>query len=339
MLRETLRRVRLLGDSQAGNLATRAWTAHGRRTMGRFSRLIFWLALAGFVGSAAAGATVEAPPVIATIKAHPALWTVHSTKGTAYLFGSVHLLPPNIDWHSPAVDAALKASDVFVFEAPMGAEGQEQTAAFIRANGMLPPDQALPALLDDRARKEYRDAIAATHADSATLVHMRPWLAAIVMETSALQASHYSRAGGVDLQLWDYANAQHKQIETFETIAEQLALLMPKDGKLETEEFEAELKEVKTSSGDIGPLVDAWCDGRIGEVARLMNKGLSTTPGAMKLLIDDRNARWAKRLDTMLAEPHTYFVTVGAGHLGGPRGLPALLKEHGYKVETTASTP
>ena len=275
--------------------------------------------------------------MIATIKAHPALWTVRSAKGTAYLFGSVHLLPPNIDWHSPDVDAALKASDVFVFEAPMGAEGQAQTEAFVRANGMLPQNEALPSLLDARARKDYREALAAAHADPATLVHMRPWLAAIVMETSALQASRYSRAGGVDLQLWDYANAQHRKIDTFETIAEQLALLMPKDEKLEKEEFEAELKEVKTSSGEIGALVDAWCDGRIAEVARLMNKGLSTTPGAMKLLIDDRNVRWAKRLDAMLAEPHTYFVTVGAGHLGGPHGLPALLKARGYKIEMTAA--
>lgn len=301
-------------------------------------RLIGSVALIAFIASAAPAATTEAPPMIATIKAHPALWTVHSSKGTAYLFGSIHLLPPNIDWHSPQVDAALKASDVFVFEAPMGAEGQAQTEAFVRANGMLPPTEALPSLLDNRARKDYREALTAAHADPTSLVHMRPWLAAIVMETSALQASHYSRAGGVDLQLWDYANAQHRKVDTFETIAEQLALLMPKDEKLETEEFEAELKEVKTSSGEIGALVDAWCDGRISEVARLMNQGLSTTPGAMKLLIDDRNARWVKRLDTMLAEPHTYFVTVGAGHLGGPHGLAALLKARGYKVDTAAPT-
>jgi uncharacterized protein YbaP (TraB family) len=301
----------------------------------RFFRLVLPGVLAALLVSAAAAA--EAPPVIATIKAHPALWTVHSAKATAYLFGSVHLLPPNIDWHSAAIDGALKASDVFVFEAPMGAEGQAQTEAFVRENGMLPSNKALPALLDDRARKDYREALAASHADAAALVHMRPWLAAIIMETSALQSSHYSRAGGVDLQVWDYANAQQKKIETFETVEEQLALLMPKDAKLETEEFEAELKEVKSSSGEVGALVDAWCDGRISEVARLMNEGLSTTPGAMKLLIDDRNTRWAKRLDTMLAEPHTYFVTVGAGHLGGPHGLPALLKAHGYSVDVTTS--
>ena len=202
---------------------------------------------------------------------------------------------------------------------------------------MLPPDKALPSLLDARARKDYRTALAAAHADPATLVHLRPWLAAIVMETSELQNAHYSRADGVDVQLWDYANAQHKKIETFETIEQQLALLMPKDQKLEKEEFEAELKELQTSSGEIGTLVDAWCDGRIEEVARLMNKGLSTTPGAMKLLIDDRNARWAKRLEAMLAEPHTYFVTVGAGHLGGPHGLAALLKARGYASDMSES--
>jgi hypothetical protein len=300
------------------------------------SRAAHAAALIGFLVAVASASAAEAPPVVATIRAHPAIWTVHSPKATAYLFGSVHLLPPNIDWHTPAVDAALNSSDVFVFEAPMGTEGQAQTQAFVRANGMLPPNQALPSLLDTGARKDYRDAIAAAHADPSALVHVRPWLAAIVMETSALQASHYSRAGGVDLQLWNYANAQHKRIETFETIEEQLSLLMPKDEKLEKEEFEAALKELKTTSGEIGTLVDAWCNGRISDVARLMNKGLSTSPGAMKLLIDDRNARWMKRLDAMLTEPHTYFITVGAGHLGGPRGLPNLLKTRGYRVEISA---
>jgi len=303
----------------------------------RFFKLIWSGALAALIASVVCAAAAEAPPVVAKIKAHPAIWTVHSPNATAYLFGSVHLLPPNIDWHTRVVDAALKSSDVFVFEAPMGADGQAQTEAFVRANGMLPPNRALPSLLDTRARKDYRDALGAAHADPSALAHLRPWLAAIVMQTSALQASHYSRTGGVDLQLWDYATAQHKKIETFETIEEQLSLLMPKDEKLEKEEFEAALKQLKTTSGDVGALVDAWCDGRISDVARLMNKGLLSSPGAMKHLIEDRNARWVKRLDLMLAEPHTYFVTVGAGHLGGPRGLPTLLKAHGYKIEMSAT--
>lgn len=214
--------------------------------------------------------------------------------------------------------------------------GQQQTESFVRANGMLPPDTALPALLDRRARQDYRAALVAAHVPPEALVHLRPWLAAIVLQTGLLQVLHYSPGSGVDRQVWAFAAKAGKPVETFETVDEQLALLMPTDRKLETEEFDASLKELRTDTNEVGALVDAWCDGRMGEVARLMNAGLASTPGAMKLLIDDRNVRWAKRLASMLAQHHTYFVTVGAGHLAGPRGLPALLAARGYRVERVA---
>lgn len=285
---------------------------------------------------AEASQPAAAPPVVAKIKAHPALWIVHSPAGSAYLFGSIHLLPPNIDWHARAVDQALAASDIFVFEAPLGDSGKEQTAAFIRANGMLPPDTALPSLLDDSAKRDYRAAIERSHVPPDQLVHLRPWLASLVLETHLVESMHYSPDSGVDRQVWAYAKAQDKQVETLETIDEQLNLLMPKDPKLEAQEFDAGLKELGTDANQVGALVDAWSEGRMNEVARLMNAGLKSTPGAMKLLIDDRNARWVTRISAMLAKHRTYFITVGAGHIAGPRGLPALLAARGYRVEQIA---
>jgi hypothetical protein len=284
-------------------------------------------------GSASAAPAAEPPPVLAKIKAHPALWIVHSRTATAYLFGSIHLLPPNIDWHSHAVDQAMAASDIFVFEAPLGDTGLEQSQAFVRANGMLPPDVSLPSLLDAQARKDYRAAVLASHVSPDALVHMRPWLATVVLETAFLEAAHYSPTSGVDRQVYALAKAEDKPVETFETVNGQLALLMPKQQKLEVQEFDAAIKELMSDMSEIGGLVDAWSEGHMDEVARLMNKGLAGTPGAMKMLIYDRNARWADRMNTMLATHHTYFITVGAGHLAGPRGLPALLAARGYRVE------
>jgi uncharacterized protein len=136
--------------------------------------------------------------------------------------------------------------------------------------------------------------------------------------------------------VWAYATAQGKQIETFETIDEQLTLLMPRDQRLEIEEFDASLRQMGTDASQVGALVDAWCEGRMNKVTKLMNAGLSSTPGAMKVLIEDRNARWVTRLTAMLSEHHTYFVTVGAGHMAGPRGVPALLAAKGYRVEQVA---
>ena len=39
------------------------------------------------------------------------------------------------------------------------------------------------------------------------------------------------------------------------------------------------------------------------------------------------------QLETMLNQKHVYFVTVGAGHLAGPKGVPALLRQDGYRVD------
>jgi len=64
----------------------------------------------------------------------------------------------------------------------------------------------------------------------------------------------------------------------------------------------------------------------VSDVAKLMNKAFASTPGAMKLLIDDRNARWVQRMAGMMAGHHIYFITVGRAILRGravfPRFLP-----------------
>lgn len=302
-----------------------------RRRMSRLARVLSAFAAAVLL-AAVAPADKASAPVLAPIKAHPALWVVHSTTATAYLFGSIHLLPPNVDWHSPAVDAAIAASDVFVFEAPLGEAGVKQTQDFVRANGMLPDNKALASVLAPRARRDYEAALAESHLPPETVAHMRPWLAAIVLETKLMESLNYSPDSGVDRQLWAYAKARQKPVDTFETVAEQLSLLMPANRALEAEEFDASLRELGGNTSQIGALVDAWCEGRIGEVAKITNEGLSATPGAMKLLISDRNLRWYERLSRLLATHKTYFVTVGAGHLAGPKGLAALLAARGYRV-------
>ncbi|MGD0143766.1 MAG: TraB/GumN family protein [Rhizomicrobium sp.] len=275
----------------------------------------------------------DAPVVEAKIQANPALWTVHSANATAYLLGAIHILPANVIWHTPAIDAAIDASDTFVFEAPIDSTGQSAIAAFIRAHGLLPADVTLPSLLDDRGRRDYRDALALTKLPPDRLDQMRPWLAAIVLETTCMEQLHYSPTSGVDRQIVALATARNKSLAYFETDEQQLALLMPTDQKLEVQEFDAGLRQFRSDSASLGPLVDAWSQGNARLVGRLMNKELDTQPGAKKALIDDRNDAWVVQLDKMLREHHTYFITVGTGHLVGPHGVPALLRARGYAVE------
>jgi uncharacterized protein YbaP (TraB family) len=274
-----------------------------------------------------------APPVVSKIMAHPALWVVHSRNATAFLLGSVHLLPTNVEWHTPELNAAILASDTFVFEAPLDESGNTASQEFIREHGTLPPDVSLPSLLDAQTLEDYRNALALTHVPPDSLTHLRPWLAALILEVAFIRAEHYAPESGVDRQVFALANGEGKAMRYFETVGQQFSLLTPKSPKLELAEFDAELKEFRTEANALGPLVDAWSRGNEAELGRLVNADLDSVPGTRKALLDDRNEAWVTQLKTMLAERHTYFITVGAGHLAGPHGIPALLRAQGYRVD------
>jgi uncharacterized protein YbaP (TraB family) len=192
---------------------------------------------------------------------------------------------------------------------------------------------ALSSLLDAKTLEDYRKALAITHVPPEQLTHVRPWLAALILEVAYVRAEHYSPESGVDRQVFALVASQGKHIRYLETVGRQLSLLMPDDPKVELAEFDTALKEFETEGNALGPLVDAWSHGEADKLGKLLNADLETQPGAEKMLIDDRNDAWATQTKAMLAEPHTYFITVGAGHLGGPHGLPALLRAQGYAVD------
>jgi hypothetical protein len=60
------------------------------------------------------------------------------------------------------------------------------------------------------------------------------------------------------------------------------------------------------------------------------------TPAFAEHLLVRRNARWARTLDAPLRRGGA-FVAVGAAHLVGPRGLPALLAARGFRVSRVAT--
>lgn len=278
---------------------------------------------------AASDSTVQ----MGKIAAHPALWIVRGKTATAYLFGSIHLLPANVDWHTPKIDAALDKADIFVFEAPLDEAGKAAAQEFVRENGTLPDGTTLSSLLSKQGLSDYQRAIALAQVAPSVVEHERPWLAEIVLDVAYLQKLRYVVADGVDQQIYALALQRKKEVRYFETPAQQLALFMPKDKSLQIKEFEADLKRFQSEQSTIGAMVDAWGEGDVKTVGRLVTQGMDSVPGERKLVIDDRNAAWVKAMDAMLATRDTYFITVGTGHLVGPHGVPALLRARGLAVE------
>src|SRR5690348_12758967 len=112
--------------------------------------------------------------------AHPALWVVKDADTTIYLFGTVHLLPHDTDWHFPALDKALAHSQALYVE--ITDDDPANMSALVLRYGM---DTAHPlgSLLSasDRDRLEHAARLANVPGGMAALDMMRPWLAALTL--------------------------------------------------------------------------------------------------------------------------------------------------------------
>jgi uncharacterized protein YbaP (TraB family) len=90
----------------------------------------------------------------------------------------------------------------------------------------------------------------------------------------------------------------------------------------------------KAKPGDDRALVTAWTRGDIdGLYAILVSAAGSSGNEVFNRFLTDRNKRWVGQITQLLATNKDVMVIVGAGHFGGPNGLPALLKKRGIAVE------
>lgn len=255
-------------------------------------------------------------PAIAALRPSPSLWHIKGDPkkgelGEVYLLGSVHVLPPNLEWRTPAISQAISRSDVLAFEVPQDQASIAELDALIQAKGYLPEGQTLRAQLHPATRADYDAAVKASGLPPAMVDRERPWLAGLQLMFAQIAKMKFSAGSGVDSVLMAEADKNNKEMRYLETIAEQFALLAPDDRTLEMQEFESGLKDLRDVAAGIEPMVKAWSVGDQAALDKLINGDLDEFPEARKTLLDDRNRRWAPKIQAMLKEKHVFFITVG----------------------------
>jgi len=269
-----------------------------------------------------------------TVHATPAMWTVHGPKGTAYLLGSVHALPKNIEWQTPAIKAAVKRANTFVFEIPMSTEGLSNAGLLMVANTYLPPSVSLPSYFDAEMRSEFRAAVEHTQIDPEGLVTLRPWYAASELDDAmGGKVATYTEAG-VDKKI--HAMAEARGVHDFRALeTPELALrAIKRDATTKNELGLLRAAMKRAAARPIMPaskMLDAWAAGDPASISAVAFAGMS--PDEKKAMLDDRNRNWLPKIEKMLKEKRTFLITVGAFHLVGPGGVPNLLRQAGYKVD------
>ncbi|WP_158595792.1 TraB/GumN family protein [Oleomonas cavernae] len=263
--------------------------------------------------------------------AEPALWVVRDADSTIYLFGTIHVLRPQMEWLSPRLEAALGDSSELWLETDVGSG---VATAFKLLRYGMDFSAPLSSKLTPVQREQLAQAAAAAGMTVRSFEAMRPWLAAMVLSTVPAIADGYDDKAGADSTLQRMAKEAGKPLRILETDTQQLRFFADLPPDVEMAMLADVLARGPMPVEALDEMAQAWAAGDQSGVENAFKEEEFSPDGVLyDVLIRRRNLAWADRIKTMMDGAGTSFIAVGAGHLVGPDSVQAALGKLGLNAE------
>ena len=266
--------------------------------------------------AAPAPAPAPAPAAAATpIPADPALWVVKDADTTIYLFGTIHVLKPGVQWFDEAVKTAFDASQQLVLE--MVAPEPAVMQALVMKLGVSPTGPTLTERLPAKDRPAFTKAVTDMGIPAGAFDRYQPWLAATNLTLLPILKMGYDPTNGPETVLTAAAKSAGKTVTGLETAEQQLGYFASLPPKVQVKFLTSTVRDLPQVEPKLNEMVSNWTQGEPKALADSMNADMKDSPEVAKVLLLDRNKRWADWIRNRLDQPGTVFVAVGAGHLAG----------------------
>ncbi len=256
------------------------------------------------------------------------MWLVADDDTRIYLLGTMHALPRGTDWDDGEVANAIRSADGLILELPPA----ELAVAGDVFQRLAPRDAplAMEARLSGKALIGYRALEASGRSFSGD--GFDDWAVVVLMGRRVAENAALSSSDGVETILSDTFKAADKPIGGLETAEEQLMFFETLDAATQRALLTRAAEESGEAVKDVAALTAAWGRGDVAALEKVVNEDVDAVPAARKAIITDRNRRWSTWVQKRLEQPGTVLMAVGAGHLVGSDGVPAMLEADGLKV-------
>jgi len=170
---------------------------------------------------------------------------------------------------------------------------------------------------------------------------MRPWLASLLVETYDSLTAGLQTEYGTEAQLQNVYLRTRGKIVGLETLGEQMRSFTSLSSAQQREMLAQDL--VQTPAGnlaDVQTLHRLWQVGDADAIAawqaaksEVLARDKRVSDSIDNKIVYERNRRFVARMLLIAGPNKPVFVAIGALHLGGPKGVLQLLRQHGFVVE------
>jgi uncharacterized protein YbaP (TraB family) len=268
--------------------------------------------------------------------ARPLVWRAtgpDGSTGVLMLLGSVHLGRSGVHDFGTEVQGAYEASDELVVEVDLSTLTANEISGVSAKYVMLPVDQTLADVISPESYARLTAYLAERKVSVTSFERLKPWAVGMSIALLEYQAAGLHGDYGVDQHFIDAAEGESRPIRALETMESQLAAI---DGISQYGQ-QLMLDDTLVRTGDDpNELVEAWEHGDEKKLESLLFGPLAENPEFAEFydaVFFRRNEAMTAKLVEMARDGKQRFVVLGAAHMIGDRGIPALLSARGFEVE------
>lgn len=255
------------------------------------------------------------------------LWEITSPGQAkpSYLFGTIHLICPADFSLSDSLKATLARTKQVALEIDMDDPGM--MAGMMKSMNMTDGNELKKLVTEQeyaRLAKFYKDSVGvgiAMFEKAKPFILMGPLFNAVL----ACQPQSY------EMSLVELAAKQKSEVIGIETLDEQMAIFDTIPYKEQVKTIISMIDSLPQARKEFSNLVALYKSQKINDLYNLMMASNYGMDGNEEVMLFSRNLKWVPRIRKIAAEKPTFFA-VGAGHLGGDRGIISLLRKDGFKV-------
>ncbi|MBL4583487.1 MAG: TraB/GumN family protein [Pseudomonadales bacterium] len=263
------------------------------------------------------------------------VWKATVGNSTLYLMGSIHFGLPSMYPLPDRIMKAFNSADTLMVEVDIREDASASAAPLIMEYGFYRDGSSLADRLSAAQYKRLEQTLTKLGIPIESILPQKPWLVVLGLTAYSVKTLGFSDQLGVDRYFLD--RASNKTVVQLETLGKQIKLMDGFSDKEQVWMLDQSLDELDVASVELEKMLHSW---KMGDAKAMLQQTAQEFQGekignhVFQKIILDRNHSMNTTIENIAStKAGIYFIVVGAGHLVGPEGMPALLKATGHSVQ------
>lgn len=258
------------------------------------------------------------------------LWEIsgNGLSQPSYVFGTIHLICPDKFFVPRGTEEKLKAAQQVFLEIDMD---DPQMMMKTQKLMMSADGKKLKDIMNESDYKAFSEYFKKNV--GMDVIMFGPAKPMLYMSVAMMKSTGCPMPKSYEEYFVKEAKTEKKEVLGLETIEDQIAMM----DKATTEQQVSWLMEIvnETEKGNetYKQMIDLYTKQDVEALTKMISEKMVGTKGMEEELLDKRNQNWIPIIEQNIKQKSTFFA-VGAGHLGGEKGVLKLLQQKGYTLKS-----